>query len=416
VHVRVTSPEEQLAYLAQLADIAAVKATVSLTGVVRTDNERKLYEALGGLNDVDSRVISVAEADGVVGLGSAEPIHSGVAPLDDNISAEDQSPRNSSAHSNTLVEASPPLVVILLSCVVALVAFLGISLALYIVAVLRSRAVESQNAWEMVPRVENQTIEQNGCDDDLSGEPSHVLSDSKPQHLGVLESLLFDADTSSSDSQHPLMYDELDKDIDTPDLITFDDPPAVDDNQSDEEEPEDFYDTYSDPLTPVLDLGPEITFSRPSEDHSDPPVPSLVVAPQLSSTPIPRSPARRPQMRELNSSPISRPAWSLRAAEDTSLCLPSPSASSRSLSPPSPVQPLPLSPSNDTLSIAVPVPRRRGYRSAIPEFDIALAMQLRPGLGIGADPAWMVRFLMAMFGWFTVLLTGKKDRQQRLAA
>lgn len=36
--------------------------------------------------------------------------------------------------------------------------------------------------------------------------------------------------------------------------------------------------------------------------------------------------------------------------------------------------------------------------------DIALAMQLRPALGIGADAAWMVRFLMAMFGWLTLLV------------
>ncbi|KAF9553778.1 hypothetical protein CPC08DRAFT_727661 [Agrocybe pediades] len=37
--------------------------------------------------------------------------------------------------------------------------------------------------------------------------------------------------------------------------------------------------------------------------------------------------------------------------------------------------------------------------------DIALAMQLRPGLGAGADPAWMVRFLMAMFGWLAVVVS-----------
>ncbi|THU98473.1 hypothetical protein K435DRAFT_856602 [Dendrothele bispora CBS 962.96] len=47
--------------------------------------------------------------------------------------------------------------------------------------------------------------------------------------------------------------------------------------------------------------------------------------------------------------------------------------------------------------------RIRPTRSPI---DIALAMQLRPGLGVGADPAWMVRFLMAMFGWFVVLISG----------
>ncbi|KAF9036299.1 hypothetical protein BJ165DRAFT_1354933 [Panaeolus papilionaceus] len=41
--------------------------------------------------------------------------------------------------------------------------------------------------------------------------------------------------------------------------------------------------------------------------------------------------------------------------------------------------------------------------------EIALAMQLRPGLGVGADPAWMVRFLMSMFGWFAVLVSGQAE-------
>jgi hypothetical protein len=36
-------------------------------------------------------------------------------------------------------------------------------------------------------------------------------------------------------------------------------------------------------------------------------------------------------------------------------------------------------------------------------------MQLRPGLGLGADPAWMVRFLMSMFGWFAILISGRGD-------
>ncbi|KAF9474842.1 hypothetical protein BDN70DRAFT_924363 [Pholiota conissans] len=38
--------------------------------------------------------------------------------------------------------------------------------------------------------------------------------------------------------------------------------------------------------------------------------------------------------------------------------------------------------------------------------DIALAMQMRPGLGAGADPAWMVRFLMAVYGWLLVSVAG----------
>ncbi|KAL4264250.1 hypothetical protein AB1N83_005707 [Pleurotus pulmonarius] len=66
-------------------------------------------------------------------------------------------------------------------------------------------------------------------------------------------------------------------------------------------------------------------------------------------------------------------------------------------------------------SVATPSPKPaevvrprqpRPIRSAI---DIALAMQLRPGIGIGADPAWMVRFLMSMFGWLAVLISGSGE-------
>nr|GAT44912.1 predicted protein [Mycena chlorophos] len=41
--------------------------------------------------------------------------------------------------------------------------------------------------------------------------------------------------------------------------------------------------------------------------------------------------------------------------------------------------------------------------------DAALAMQLRPGLGLGADGAWLVRFLMSFFGWLAILVAGGQD-------
>ncbi|KAJ7714132.1 hypothetical protein B0H16DRAFT_1340854 [Mycena metata] len=41
--------------------------------------------------------------------------------------------------------------------------------------------------------------------------------------------------------------------------------------------------------------------------------------------------------------------------------------------------------------------------------DAALAMQLRPGFGLGADGAWLVRFLMSFFGWFAVLVAGGQE-------
>jgi hypothetical protein len=66
---------------------------------------------------------------------------------------------------------------------------------------------------------------------------------------------------------------------------------------------------------------------------------------------------------------------------------------------------IPTSSSTTAHEISPPLIKRRPIvRSPL---DIALAMQLRPGLGVGADPAWMVRFLMAMFGWFAILVSGQ---------
>ena len=80
---------------------------------------------------------------------------------------------------------------------------------------------------------------------------------------------------------------------------------------------------------------------------------------------------------------------------------------------PSPVAPAAVA----TTTIRRPVPTPNG--AAMTQFvipsartlvrsplDIALAMQMRPGLGAGADPAWMVRFLMAVFGWMAVAVAG----------
>ncbi|KAJ7216324.1 hypothetical protein GGX14DRAFT_495987 [Mycena pura] len=41
--------------------------------------------------------------------------------------------------------------------------------------------------------------------------------------------------------------------------------------------------------------------------------------------------------------------------------------------------------------------------------DAALAMQLRPGFGVGSDGAWLVRFLMSFFGWLAVLISGGQE-------
>ncbi|KAI9438309.1 hypothetical protein H4582DRAFT_1954147 [Lactarius indigo] len=43
--------------------------------------------------------------------------------------------------------------------------------------------------------------------------------------------------------------------------------------------------------------------------------------------------------------------------------------------------------------------------------DLALAMQLRTGVGMTADAAWLMRFVMALFGWVAVLVGGSGERQ-----
>ena len=55
--------------------------------------------------------------------------------------------------------------------------------------------------------------------------------------------------------------------------------------------------------------------------------------------------------------------------------------------------------------------RSTGNAAAV--VDLALAMQLRTGFGATADAAWLIRFVMALFGWIAVLVGGGGERQAR---
>lgn len=137
----------------------------------------------------------------------------------------------------------------------------------------------------------------------------------------------------------------------------------------------------------------------------------------------------------------SRPAWSIRAEEAPRLGLvadevavssgvngqkDAPKVESDTAVNASGVTPLatcasPRLPNNDAVSQL----RRRVVSSTIdtssfaaaivslrrkPEpLDVALLMQMRPGLGFGADPAWMVRFIMAVFGWIAITVSAGID-------
>ncbi len=199
------------------------------------------------------------------------------------------------------------------------------------------------------------------------------------------------------------------------------------------------------PLQLVIDQHARLTVT---EEFPDPDLIPLPISPReqdssflVHQTPTP--PALSP-VRKAGT----RPAWSLRAsdapplglsASTSAVDLPSPTEKLSAMeekvknevekaNDSSPVPPL-LSASSMTLTsslpgafpepetketvIAVSTSKEVEVRSAPSRprvtrspLDIALAMQLRPGLGVGADPAWMVRFLMSMFGWFVVMLSG----------
>jgi len=105
-------------------------------------------------------------------------------------------------------------------------------------------------------------------------------------------------------------------------------------------------------------------------------------SPIMLSTPLPESSTVTPS--------TSTPVGPCQSDSDLSSRTPSPSTISPSTQP----------------THRTPETHPRLARSPL---DIALAMQLRPGLGLGADPAWMVRFLMSMFGWFAILVGGNGD-------
>ena len=58
-------------------------------------------------------------------------------------------------------------------------------------------------------------------------------------------------------------------------------------------------------------------------------------------------------------------------------------------------------------------PNARALGNAPMAVDLALAMQLRTGFGATADAAWLIRFVMALFGWIAVLVGGGGERQGR---
>lgn len=428
INIQFTSSEEQIDIFSSLDDLDAVKAVVpiGLDGVL-TDEERKLYDLLGSpkpgarLNDLEGSVPSVQEL-----VSSTEDAAMSNGP-------EEQSTQEPLYAAVQALKPPHQVLVLTFSCIAALLAMSCIGLGLYAWHYFRKTTME-ETAWEMIPRVETRDAVELVLDEDFAGR----LRDKKPL-------LWQDIPLEAPPNAVPPPFNARDEEaLFSPHpqqrVINLDS-----DNESDEEDFEEkFHDAEDKPFyfvdvtdrekteVPIILVEEQ---PAPDPDYLPLPVGPAFQLPTPYSTPPPtppRSPHKRiVEMREANivrpSSPVSKPAWSLRASDAPALGFSS--ADARAAPVPLPL-PLPSRPTAPVQAIAIlPIPgaltsadldadpemqmqmvehekprSRRAYRTPVPELDIAFAMQLRPGLGLGSDPAWIVRFLMAMFGWMTVLI------------
>lgn len=390
MQIHITSSEEQHAYLSSLDNLDEIKAILPLgSGGVFTEEEKKLYNIISDsqkgsrLDDLDGGIRIPQDMTPRTRDALELPAES-----DENVEVNEKDVSSTSSHIKHVL-SSPPLLVLAVSCIAALLAVLCVGVALYITSYLRPSLLSSELAWNILPQLERQ-LAPRGSNDGIGGQ-KEVQYDEKTGALVVRQ--------PGQERARSIGTEEVKTQEETLDLISFDDDELEEKFHDAEDRPLLFSDNH--PSTPrVHDELPRVVV-----DFADPdflPLPrsdSPFYTPQ--HTPMhtpPRSPAKPPlQMRAARpGSPVSMPAWSLRAADSPSFAVNSDSGT--------PLR-IPGSLFPDALSATdTPGASRRMPNDPNAHIDIALALQLRPGLGLGADSAWLVRFIMSMFGWMTVLL------------
>ncbi|OJT02089.1 hypothetical protein TRAPUB_7446 [Trametes pubescens] len=392
VHISLTSDEEQSAFLSRLNDLDAIKAVIPLAvGGTPTDDEKELYDILKNLQNNDSTSLDALDGERPP---SVEVVATDAEPSADEAPAHDADYPTVGAPD---LHVSPPLIIIAVSCIAAFLSMLCIGAGIYALTHLRSFMLKSDLAWDILPRLERRV----GLDgpDDLSvgggdggdrtprpGKPRLLTGDTLLPAL-ILDEKLNEKTGGSSDIDSESAVDPDEKFEDAPEhSLLFLDP--------------DLPPAYDDEAKPTL---PQIVID---DIHADPdllPLPDHA-RPTPFATPL-ASPASVPiQMRELPSSPSSKPLWSLRAADAPALGLSGSGSPTRAPSP-GPQLPGALF-SDEEMMVEISRPQPQSRPRPRQPLDIAFALQLRPGLGLGADSAWLVRFLMTMFGWMTVLIGG----------
>ena len=401
MHVQLASSEEVQAYLSN-TDGDSIKALIHLDQAdLHSPDEKELYELLNRI-----------EEERANGLGrSATPIPDDVL---DSISA-DLASKNSDSDLRLAENSgaatgdgkddvdedlgieffgpySKPIIVMAVSCAIALLVVSCAAVVLYIAEIMKKSIFRS--TWNILPQLEKTFV-------------SHGTQGGSREVKHVEKRSLCSANEGDSFDPHP--WSEK---VPMPGaFVLIKTPPAIsdhpirlllpwtssrstslsdaenDESDSGEEPDEKFFDAES----ADSDASPH-GLSRPTSAPTQiPPPPGLPALAAEAATVTAVAVARSPNMREVESTPIStpisgtRPSWSVRAQEASALVHAQDSNEHRRK-------------------------HGRGIATA-PGLDAALAMQLRPGLGIGADAAWLVRFVMALFGWCAVLMSGRGWRR-----
>lgn len=369
------------AYLSTAAD-DAIKGLIPLTqDELHSPDEKELYELLNRLGEERGGRSPVPD-EALDSMSVTSP-SSGKLSLE-----EDGGPEPESAEfviPNDTHFVATPVLVVAASCIVALLALCCVGAALYIAELLRKSVFRS--AWDILPHLEKNTGRKGGLSYSsrqiIKGGSSDSEKVQQVQMPGALVVTITTPQLQRVSSRASLRHEHgshLEKeDASEPECGDGDDF-DVDEKFFDAESPDQYFDgsQYGTPVSTPVDLPPGLPALAAAV--------ATVAAVAVARGPAPSSPSSSPEMRQVpptSSSPApsaaTRPTWSVRATEASALV---------------------HAQENHERE------RRRGM-FAMPELDAALAMQLRPGLGIGADAAWLVRFVMALFGWCAVLMNGR---------
>ncbi|KAL5514849.1 hypothetical protein ACEPAG_2165 [Sanghuangporus baumii] len=399
VNVQLASSEEVQAYLSS-TDSDAIKALIHLDqDELHSPDEKELYDLLNRLEEervsglgrvatpVPDEVLDYTNADLVVKTSDPESrlaANSSTSTGDgeDDIDTTMNIPKDFSASH------PKPIIIMAVSCAIALLVVSCIAVVLYIAEIMKKCIFRS--TWNLLPQLEKnflahgkqgdtremtQRRRSSVCDTSEGGTLEFELGIEKMPIPGALISVKPSCIAVNAcpglprPGSHATSSSEGDSDG----------------SESGVEIDEKFFDAES-PDLEVSPHGSTTPISAPAQVAPPPGLPALAAA---AATAAAIAVAHASDMREVDATePTSvsnpnmgaRPSWSIRAQEAGALVH-----------------------ARDTNE-----ERRkhgRGVASA-PGLDAALAMQLRPGFGIGADAAWLVRFVMALFGWCAVLMSG----------